>query len=191
MSNNVINGGLGYKGERGDDGVSPVITTSKTDGVATITITDVEGTKTVQLSDGELTKAMVVDNLTTTTTDVPLSAKQGKVLNDNKIDKNIIEVLTGTITINSANHTGVEFIEFPSNFSKSNCVIIGGKITSSAGSSRLINSYTLTNGSFSSYVEASFESDPYDDIQLVYYNEYGSAENPLTANYEIVLMKIS
>jgi hypothetical protein len=82
MANNVINGGLGYKGERGDDGVSPVIEVSKTSGVATITITDVEGTKTVELSDGELTKAMVVDNLTTTTTDVPLSAKQGKVLND-------------------------------------------------------------------------------------------------------------
>jgi len=78
MANNVINGGLGYKGERGDDGVSPVIEVSKTSGVATITITDVEGTKTVELSDGELTKAMVVDNLTTTTTDVPLIEKQGK-----------------------------------------------------------------------------------------------------------------
>ena len=77
--NNIINGGLGYKGE---PGVSPTIDVSKTSGVTTLTITDVEGTKTATISDGEISKDMVVDNLTTTTTDVPLSANQGKALKD-------------------------------------------------------------------------------------------------------------
>ena len=34
-----------------------------------------------------LTKSDVINNLTTTTTNVPLSAAQGKALNDNKLDK--------------------------------------------------------------------------------------------------------
>jgi hypothetical protein len=93
--NNIINGGLGYKGE---PGVSPTIDVSKTSGVTTLTITDVEGTKTATINDGEITRAMVVDNLTTTTTDVPLSANQGKVLKDSVDTKaNANDVYTKTI----------------------------------------------------------------------------------------------
>ena len=40
------------KGERGDDGVSPTVETSKTGDTATITITDVEGEHEVELKDG-------------------------------------------------------------------------------------------------------------------------------------------
>lgn len=96
--NNIINGGLGYKGE---PGVSPTIDVSKTSGVTTLTITDVEGTKTVTISDGEISKDMVVDNLTTTTTDVPLSANQGKVLKDLVDTKaNVSDVYVKTDTYN-------------------------------------------------------------------------------------------
>jgi hypothetical protein len=37
---------------RGKDGISPVVETSKKDGVTTITITDAEGTKTATVNDG-------------------------------------------------------------------------------------------------------------------------------------------
>ena len=88
-----ITGKLGFKGE---PGVSPTIDVSKTSGVTTLTITDVEGTKTATISDGEMTKAMVVDDLTTTTTDVPLSANQGKVLNDTKANASDVYAKTDT-----------------------------------------------------------------------------------------------
>lgn len=41
------------KGETGDDGISPTIDVSKTDGVTTLTIEDAEGTKTATIADGE------------------------------------------------------------------------------------------------------------------------------------------
>lgn len=77
MSNNILRASLGFKGEQG---FSPTIGVSKTGGVVTLTITDVNGTRYTTISDGEITKAMVVDDLTSTTTDVPLSANQGRVL---------------------------------------------------------------------------------------------------------------
>lgn len=65
------------KGETGDGATIDVV---KENGVATITIIDSEGTKTVQILDGEMTKEMVIDALTSTLTDQPLSANQGYVL---------------------------------------------------------------------------------------------------------------
>lgn len=52
---NVLNGSkgsTGSKGENGADGVSPTITTSKSNGVTTITIVDKNGTKTATINDG-------------------------------------------------------------------------------------------------------------------------------------------
>lgn len=43
----------GVKGEKGDDGVSPTVTTSKTGKVTTIEITDAQGTHTATVNDGE------------------------------------------------------------------------------------------------------------------------------------------
>lgn len=43
----------GAKGEKGDDGVSPTVTTSKTGKVTTIEITDTQGTHTATVNDGE------------------------------------------------------------------------------------------------------------------------------------------
>ena len=43
----------GAKGEKGDDGVSPTVTTSKTGKVTTIEITDVDGVHTATVNDGE------------------------------------------------------------------------------------------------------------------------------------------
>lgn len=65
------------KGEKGD---GATIDVSKTDGVATVVVEDNRGQQTFQISDGEMTKDMVVDNLTSTLTDQPLSANQGKQL---------------------------------------------------------------------------------------------------------------
>ena len=70
---------------KGETGEASTIDVSKTDGVATITIKDNRGTQTVEISDGELTRENVIDDLTSTITDQPLSANQGKVL------KNLID----------------------------------------------------------------------------------------------------
>lgn len=70
------------KGEKGDPGVSPILTVTKSNGVATISITDADGTKSIQISDGEMTKAMVINNLLSDITDQPLSAYQGKLLKE-------------------------------------------------------------------------------------------------------------
>lgn len=43
----------GAKGEKGDDGVSPTVSTSKTGKVTTIEITDAQGTHTATVNDGE------------------------------------------------------------------------------------------------------------------------------------------
>lgn len=43
----------GEKGKKGDDGVSPTVTTSKTGKVTTIEITDAQGTHTATVNDGE------------------------------------------------------------------------------------------------------------------------------------------
>lgn len=43
----------GAKGEKGDDGVSPTVSTSKTGKVTTIKITDAQGTQTATVNDGE------------------------------------------------------------------------------------------------------------------------------------------
>lgn len=43
----------GEKGDPGEDGVSPTVTTSKTGKVTTITITDKDGTQTATINDGE------------------------------------------------------------------------------------------------------------------------------------------
>ena len=75
----ILKGKIGFKGE---SGYSPTVDVSKSDGVATITITDLEGTHTTTISDGEITEAMIVDNLTSSSSTAPLSAKQGKVLKD-------------------------------------------------------------------------------------------------------------
>lgn len=45
-------GGSGGNGSPGKDGVSPIVTTSKSGTVTTITITDAEGTKTATINDG-------------------------------------------------------------------------------------------------------------------------------------------
>ena len=47
-----IQGEKGETGASGKDGVSPTLTTSKADGVTTITITDASGTKTASIADG-------------------------------------------------------------------------------------------------------------------------------------------
>lgn len=63
-----------------NDGYSPTITASKSSGVTTITITDINGTQTATINDGEISTSDIIDNLTSTATNKPLSANQGKVL---------------------------------------------------------------------------------------------------------------
>ena len=61
------------KGESGDDGISPIIETSKTGGVTTITITDAEGTKDAEIEDGfspTVTASKVNKTTTITMTDI-------------------------------------------------------------------------------------------------------------------------
>lgn len=58
----------GTKGEKGDDGVSPTVSTSKTGKVTTIEITDAHGTHTATVNDGESVE--VVQSTGTSTTAV-------------------------------------------------------------------------------------------------------------------------
>jgi hypothetical protein len=58
----------GAKGDKGDDGVSPTVTTSKTGKVTTIEITDAQGTHTAKVNDGESVE--VVQSTGTSTTSV-------------------------------------------------------------------------------------------------------------------------
>ena len=71
----VLKGKLGFKGEGATIDIS-----EKVDGVVTITSTDNRGTQTTTISDGEITTDMIIDDLTHTSTDKPLSANQGNVL---------------------------------------------------------------------------------------------------------------
>lgn len=52
------------KGEKGDTGVSPTVSISKTGTVTTITITDAEGTHTAEIHDGEVTEAQFEEAVT-------------------------------------------------------------------------------------------------------------------------------
>lgn len=92
---------IGFKGEKGQDGTSATLDVTKSGGVTTVTATDYRGTTTTNILDGEITKAMIVDNLTSTDTDAPLSANQGKALNDsittlNTTVSNIPKFYSGT-----------------------------------------------------------------------------------------------
>ena len=58
----------GAKGKKGDDGVSPTVSTSKTGKVTTIEITDAQGTNTATVNDGESVE--VVQSTGTSTTSV-------------------------------------------------------------------------------------------------------------------------
>lgn len=83
------------------DGVSPIISISKTGGVTTITIVDAEGTKTATINDGEISISDIIDNLTSTATNKPLSANQGKVLKD-LVDGKQNLILSGTTAPSSS-----------------------------------------------------------------------------------------
>ena len=70
-----------------------------------------------------LTKSDVVNNLTTTTTNVPLSAAQGKALNDNKQPK----TLATSLTLGGTTYTTVEaFLGAVKNVVQSTCYWNGG-----------------------------------------------------------------
>lgn len=96
------------KGERGDDGVSPTVETSKTGDTATITITDVEGEHEVQLKDGvsptvEISKTDKV----TTITIIDAEGTHTATINDGEV--NVVNtfdtVLDPTKTAPSLNAT--------------------------------------------------------------------------------------
>lgn len=101
---------------------SPVITSSKENGTATITIKNGGTTQNVSLSDGEMTKAMVIDNLTSTLADQPLSAKQGKILNE-KIEAFELIELTGE---NQGSSSAT--ITLPTGVNSTNSIILGAYI---------------------------------------------------------------
>ena len=94
----MLKGHLGFKGES-----STIDISEKVDGVQTITVSDYRGTQTTTIEDGELTGSMVVDNLTSDTTNRPLSAKQGKVLNTNIGNLSDLDTTDKTSLVNAVN----------------------------------------------------------------------------------------
>ena len=68
-----------------------------------------------ELSDEKINIASIVDNLTTDNSELPLSAKQGKYLNDNKVGKTTTvnskplsgNVVLAAVDIGSAETTGI------------------------------------------------------------------------------------
>ena len=131
--------GEGTTTARVDDGVSPIITVSKTDGVTTINITDIEGIKTATINDGEVTTAMAesiaedkvesmtVNNLTSTATDKPLSAYQGNVLAEAKVNKSNIAIVTDEVTVSSGSEV-TDSIVYPTWFTNTNSIMISAGI---------------------------------------------------------------
>lgn len=137
LLSNTLRGNLGFKGDGATIDVS-----EKVDGVTTITCTDNRGTQTATINDGEITKADIVDNLTTTATDKPLSAKQGKVLNDNystlsnsvsgKVDTtDIVDALNSTATNQplSANQGKVLKTALDNVYKKADFYVFNGEMT--------------------------------------------------------------
>lgn len=94
----MLKGHLGFKGES-----STIDISEKVDGVQTITVSDYRGTQTTTIEDGELTGSMVIDNLTSDTTNRPLSAKQGKVLNTNIGNLSDLDTTDKTSLVNAVN----------------------------------------------------------------------------------------
>lgn len=70
-----------------------------------------------------LTQTDVVNNLTSTSTVKPLSAYQGKVLNDKLFEKSRIAVVTGNMP--SSESPNVTWLDYPEGFTRDNCIIIG------------------------------------------------------------------
>lgn len=157
-------------------------------------------------------KGLVIDDLTSTVTDQPLSANQGKALKDlvdtkansndiyNKTDsdakyalKGDFAILTGSVA-NTELTLGGKQLDYPTGFSQSNCVVIGA----------MKKNHTLTvwNSYYSEYdSEASRNTVGImvqmfsDKIKLVtptdYVNERTSSSEANGYDYRVVLMKIS
>lgn len=134
---NTLRGNLGFKGDGATIDVS-----EKVDGVTTITCTDNRGTQVATINDGEITKAMVIDSLTSDITDQPLSAKQGKVLNESyatlsntvsgKIDTaDIVDALNSTATDQplSANQGKILKTSLDNVYRKSDFIVFNGEMT--------------------------------------------------------------
>lgn len=82
---------LMVKGERGNDGVSPTFTTSKTGDTATITITDVEGVHDVILKDGvSPTITSSKSNGVTTLTIVDAEGTKTATIEDGEVTKSYL-----------------------------------------------------------------------------------------------------
>lgn len=137
-------------------------------------------------------KGLVINNLTSDTTDQPLSAKQGKVLKglvDNCVVKDNIAVITGTLTIDS-NHAGIDTVAYPTGFTSSNTYIVCAYCNpyASFDPSTLIPmpSFTIDNNTIVGAVSCMVSSESIS----VYATGSSFAENQ-EIPYKLVLMKIS
>lgn len=186
-----LEGELGYKGERGYSAYEIAVKNGY------------EGTEQdwidhfgLDLTD-YIKDTDIVDNCESTTTTKPLSANQGKRLMDwvtslyrNKPDrdevviKDDIAVLTGTITNDDpyGNHEVSLDLNYPEGFDRDNSVVVGG----------FLGAWCIPGWSFNASGESFhvFIACDIDKIHLFYYDYSATAQEPITMDYKIFLMRI-
>ena len=182
----TLDGELGYKGERGYSAYEIAV------------LHGYEGTEQdwidhfgLDLSD-YIQTSDVVDDLTSTSTNYPLSAKQGKELKtliDSKANvtdvysKSDFAVISGTITYTG--NYGVVEIAYPTGFNNTNCVVVGGKL----------DGMVIPNSGFTGIASQELGIDFFSNIFIyssgITLASYKStAQQGDTEDYKIVLMKI-
>ena len=148
-------------------------------------------------------KGLVIDNLTSSTTDQPLSANQGKNLKtlvdntytktqaDNllgeKIDFGNIKIITGTITTSGTLTTTT--INYPNGCTKDNCIpiSIGSKKSTDDEYTYLSTGLTDTLA----YIYGSFRGIVIFKSENIEIKTYTYNENEIITDYKLVLLKIS
>lgn len=141
-------------------------------------------------------KGLVIDNLTSDTTNQPLSAKQGKVLKglvDGKADttdvvvKDNIVCINGSFTILTSESSKEGYIDFPSGFDATNCVVLSFMLGSN------LNGYSLWMPTEALKGDFGYEFIHYENADDSFFYSYTPSQ-ALTENetwhIKTVLMKI-
>lgn len=112
------------KGEKGADGVSPTVTTSKENGIATISITDKNGTKSVSVSDGVTPTASVTRDNTNKKSVITITDANGTTAADAN------DGVSPTVSVSKSN--GVTTIEITDADGTHTATINDGEVTNAA-----------------------------------------------------------
>ena len=171
------------KGEKGDPGVSPTVETSKTGKVATITITDAEGEHTFTLNDGENGEtANIIDS--DTLTDNTKETYSGRIADTRFLQNSKLAYISDTMTLTPPHTQHVKWINMPTGFTFSNCVILSAMID--GGTPEAYGVFPQTGNPQCTVVF--YDNSGTETIMIVLNKEISVEE---TIDVKIVLMKVS